>query len=64
MHARYKSHDDATLSHMEDAMCSFHTLNNVFLLGRAGQKAKAKAYALGLQLVKKRNVGEGRNAET
>jgi len=33
MYARYKSHDDATLSYMEDALHRFHTFKDVFLLG-------------------------------
>jgi hypothetical protein len=33
MYARYKSHDDATLSYMEDALCRFHTFKDVVLLG-------------------------------
>ena len=33
MYARYKSHDDATLSYMEDALHRFHTFTDVFLLG-------------------------------
>jgi hypothetical protein len=53
MYALYKSHDDATLSYMEDALHSFHTFQDVFLLGRAGKKAKAKANALRTELVKK-----------
>jgi hypothetical protein len=64
MYAPYKSHDDATLSYMEDLLCRFHTFKDVFLLGRARNKAKAKANALRTELVKKRNVGEETNAET
>jgi len=64
MYARYKSHDDATLSYMEDALHRFHTFKDVFLLGRAGKKAKAKANALRTELGKKRNVDEETNAET
>jgi len=64
MYARYKSHDDETLSYMKDAMCHFHTFKDVFLLGRAGKKAKAKANALRTELVKKRKVDEETNAET
>jgi hypothetical protein len=63
MYARYKSHNDATLSYMEDALRRFHTLKDVFLLGRAGKKAKAKANALRTELVKKRKVHEETNAE-
>jgi hypothetical protein len=64
MYARYISHDDATLSYMEDALCRFHTFKDVFLLGRASKKAKAKANALRTELVKKRKVDEETNAET
>jgi len=64
MYARYKSHDDATLSYMEHALCRFHTLKDVFLLGRSGKKAKAKANALRTEIVKKRKVDEEPNAET
>jgi len=64
MYARYKSHDDATLSYMEDSLHRFHTFKDVFLLGRAGKKEKAKANALRMELVKKRKVDEETNAET
>jgi len=64
MYARYKSHDDATLSYMEHALHHFHTFKDVFLLGRAGKKVKAKANALGTELVKKWKVDEETNAET
>jgi hypothetical protein len=64
MYARYKSHDDATLSYIEDTLHRFHTLKDVLLLGRAGKKAKAKANALRTELVKKRKVDEVSNAET
>jgi len=63
-YAQYKSHDDATLSHMEDSLHRFHTFKDVFLLGRAGKKAKAKANALRTELVKKQKVDEKTNAET
>jgi hypothetical protein len=53
MYARYKSHDDATLSYMGDTMHHVHTSKDVFLLWRAGKKAKANANALGTELVKK-----------
>jgi len=49
---------------MVDAFCRFHTFKDVFLLGRAGKKAKAKANALRTELVKKRKVDEETNAET
>jgi len=64
MYARYKSYDDATLSYMEDALHCFDTLKDVFLLGRAGKMAKAKANALRTELVKKRKIDEESNAET
>jgi len=64
MYARYISHDDATLSYMEDALHCFHTFKDVFLLGRASKMAKAKANALRTELVKKRKVEEETNAET
>jgi len=64
MYARYKSHDDATLSYMEDALHRFHNFKDVYSLGRAGKKAKAKAHTLRTELVKKRKVDEERNAET
>jgi len=64
MYAQYKSHDDATLSYMDDALHRFHSFKDVFLLGRAGKKARAKANALRTDLVKKRKVDEESNAET
>jgi hypothetical protein len=53
MYARYKSHDDATLIYMEDALHHFHTFKDVFLLGRATNRAKGKAIALRTELMKK-----------
>jgi len=53
MYARYNSHDDATLSYIDNALCCFHNFKDDFLLGRAGKKAKAKANALRTELVKK-----------
>jgi hypothetical protein len=64
MYARYESHDDATLSYMADALRRFQTFKDVFLLGRAGKKAKAKANALRTELVKKRKVDEEINADS
>jgi hypothetical protein len=49
---------------MEEAFHRFQTFNDVFLLGRAAKKAKAKANALSTELVKKRKVDEETNAET
>jgi hypothetical protein len=64
MYARYISHNDATLSYMEDDVNGFHTLRDDFSLRRASKKVKAKAKALGTELVKMRNVDEDTNAET
>jgi hypothetical protein len=64
MYARYKSHVDATLSYMEDALHHFHRFKDVLLLGRAGSKAKAKANALRTELVKQGKVEEETMAET
>jgi len=64
MYVRYESHNDATLSYMEDAMRRFHNFKNVFILGRAGKKAKAKAKALRRELVKKRKVHKETKADS
>jgi hypothetical protein len=64
MYSRYKSHDDATFSYIEDTLRCFGTFKDVFLLGRASQKAKAKAYALTMELVKKQKVDKETNVET
>jgi len=64
VYAQYISHDDATLSNMEDTLRRFHTFKDVFLLWQAGKEAKAKANALRTELVKKRQVDEETNAET
>jgi len=64
MYAGYKSHDDATLSYMEDALHCFHTFKDVFLLGRAGKNAMAKANALTTELVKMRKLDEETNGGT
>jgi len=42
MYARYKSHDDATLSCMEDALHCFHTLNDVFYSGELAKRRRPK----------------------
>jgi len=64
LYARYKSHDDATLSYMADPFHQFHTFKDVFLLGQACKKVKADANALRTELVKKKKVDEETNAET
>jgi len=64
MYARYTSHDDATLSYVQDPLLCFHTFKEVFFLGRAGKKAKGKANPLGTELVKKRKVDKETYAET
>jgi hypothetical protein len=53
IYARYKSHDNATLTYMEDALHRFHPFKAVSLLRPAGKTAKAKANALGTALVKR-----------
>jgi hypothetical protein len=64
MYAQFKSHDDATLSYMGDALHHFQTFKDVFLLGRTRKKAKAKANALRTEHVKKRMVYEETHGET
>jgi hypothetical protein len=64
MCTRYKSHNDASLSFMENALRHYHTFSEVFILRQAGQMAKAKANALRMELVKKRKVDKETNAET
>jgi hypothetical protein len=49
---------------MEDALRCFHSFKDVFLFGRAGKKAKAKANAMRTELVKKRKVDEETDAES
>jgi hypothetical protein len=49
---------------MEDTFHRFHTFKDVFLLGRASKKAKAKANALRTELVKKRKVDEKTNVDS
>jgi hypothetical protein len=49
---------------MEDALCHFHTFKDVFLLGQASKKAKAKATALRMELMKRQKVDEETHAET
>jgi hypothetical protein len=49
---------------MEDALRHFPTFKDVFLLGQAGQKAKTKANALRMELVKKRKVDKETNADS
>jgi len=63
MYVRYTSHDNATLSHMEDALHRFHTFKDGFFLGQVCKKAKAKAIALRTELVQKRKVDKQTNAE-
>jgi len=64
MYTQYKSHDDVTLSYMEDALRYFLTFKDVFSLRRPGKVAKNKANALRTELVKKRKVDENTNAAT
>jgi hypothetical protein len=64
IYARYTCHGDATLSYIEDALCSSDTFRDVFLLSQAGKQAKANANALRPELVKKRKVDKEINGET
>jgi hypothetical protein len=47
---------------MEDDLRHFHIIKDVFLLMRAGNKAKAKANTVRTELVKKRKVAVQTNA--
>jgi len=42
MYAQYKSHDDATLSYMEDALHHFHTFQRCFLTRASRQKGEGQ----------------------
>jgi len=64
MYARNKSHDDATLSYMADALRRFHTFKDVFLLGQAGENVKTKANDPRMALMKKRKGDKETNTET
>jgi hypothetical protein len=64
MYGRYKSHDDATLSYMDDALHCVHTLKDILLLVQAGKKEKAKANAPRTELVKKRKVDKATNVDS
>jgi hypothetical protein len=64
MYAQYESHDDATLSYMDDPLHRFNTFKDVVLLSRASKKAMAKVNALSTELVKKSKVHKEINAET
>jgi hypothetical protein len=39
MYAPFKSHDNATMSYIADALRRIHTFKDVFLLGQAGKQA-------------------------
>jgi len=56
MYLRYKSHDDAILCYMQDALNFFHTVTEGFLLEQSGKQMKPKANALRWELVKKLQV--------
>jgi len=64
MYARYKSQDDSTLCYMEGTFGHVPTLKDVFLLGRAGNKVKAKANTLRMERLQKRQVNEETNDES
>jgi hypothetical protein len=63
IYSPYKSHDDATLSCMENTLHRFHTFEDVFLFGRASKNLKDEGNALRTEPVKKRMVDEQTNAE-
>ena len=54
MYSYYKSHDEDTVSYMDDAPHRFHRTKDVFLGGRIGKRARAKASKLRTELVRKR----------
>jgi hypothetical protein len=64
MYPQYKSHDDATLSYIEDALPHYHTFKYVLLLGRAGKMANAKPNPLRTKLLKTEIMHEETYAET
>jgi len=64
MYARYISHDDATLSYIEDVLNRLHTMKDIFLLGRARKIPNAKANTQRKELVQQRKVDEETNVET
>lgn len=60
----YRSHDDATLSYLENALHDFHTFKDVIKLWQAGQKTKANANLLTTDHLNQQQVNEKTNAET
>jgi len=62
MYARYTSHNDETLSYMEDAPHPSHTFKENCFLRRAGKKAKAKANDVGTEIVNEGKVDHETNA--
>jgi len=52
MFDRYKFHDDATVSYIDDTLRYCYTFKDVFLLVLAGNKAKSKTNAVLMQLIK------------
>jgi hypothetical protein len=63
MYAQYKSHDDATLSYMEDTWHHVHTFKDVLLLGRAGKKGMDQGNGRQTELVKKQEADKETNAD-
>jgi hypothetical protein len=49
---------------MEDACCHFHTVKDIFFLGRAGKMEMTKANALRTELMMKRNAAKETKAVT
>jgi hypothetical protein len=64
IYARHTSHDDATLSYLEDAVHHFHTIKDVFLLGRGGKMVNPKTNAMRKELLMKRKLDEETNADS
>jgi hypothetical protein len=64
LYGQYISHDEATFSYKEEALHCFHTFKDVFLLGRAGNKAQAKANAFRTEHLNKQNVDDETNAKS
>jgi len=64
MYAQYTSCDDATLSYMEDTLHCFHTIEDTFLLGRAGKQEEPNVNALRSELMKIQKVDKETNPES
>jgi hypothetical protein len=58
LYGKNPSHNNATVSKIDDALHRVLVFNNVFLLSRAGNMSKAKSNALGMELLKQRKDAE------